>query len=61
MSILLLLNLHHLLVVATTANQGIQPVDGEVVYFQMTACGMVSSVVMRAHAALVPTLHHGSV
>ena len=27
----------------------------------MIHSGMVSSVTMRAHAALVPTLHHGSV
>ena len=45
----------------STANQAIQPKIGKVKYFQMTSCGMESSVVMKVHAALVPTLHHGSV
>ena len=35
--------------------------DWEGQVFQMTSYGMESSVVMKAHAALVPTLHHDSV
>ena len=54
-------DLRPLLVATTTANQVILAKVGKVNYFQMTSYGMESSVVMRAHAALVPTLHHGSV
>ena len=49
------------LAVTTTANQAILAKVGKVNYFQTTSYGMESSVVMKAHAALVPTLHHGSV
>ena len=54
-------DLNPLLVATTTANQAILAKIGKVNYFQMTSYGMESSVVMKAHAALVPTLHHGSV
>ena len=52
---------HNHLVVTTTANQAIQVKIGKIKYIWMTSYGMESSVVVRAHAALVPTLHHGSV
>ena len=55
-----LLNLSPLLAITTTVNQAILPITGKVKCFQMTSYGMESSVVMKAHAALVPTLHHGS-
>ena len=55
-------NLRPLLVATTTANQAIQLKIGYYVKcFQTTSYGMESSVVMKVHAALVPTLHHGSV
>jgi hypothetical protein len=57
----MLLNLSPLLAATATANQVIQLKIGKVKYFQTTSYGMESSVVMKAHAALVPTLHHGSV
>ena len=57
----LLLNLSPLLAATTTANQEILIKAGKVKYIQTTSYGMESSVVMKAHAALVPTLHHGSV
>ena len=55
------LNLSRSLAATTTVNQAIQPKIGKVEYFQTTSYGMESSVVMKAYAALVPTLHNGSV
>ena len=57
----LLFNLSPLLAATTTANRAILTNLGKVKYFQTTSYGMESSVAMKAHAALVPTLHHGSV
>ena len=56
-----LLNLRPLLAATTTVNQEILTKNGKIRHIQMTSYGMESSVVMKAHAALVPTLHHGSV
>ena len=50
------LNLHPLLAATTTVNQVILTNIGEVRHIQTTSYGMESSVVMKAHAALVPTL-----
>ena len=55
-----LLNLRPLLAAITTVNQVIQSENGAFRHIQTTSYGMESSVVMKAHVALVPTLHHGS-
>ena len=55
------LHLHHLLVLTTTANQAALPSIGQVDNFQTTSYGMESSVVLKVHVALVPTLRRGSV
>ena len=57
---------HHLLAVIITVNQptivlAVTNALSITDFFLMIHSGMVSSVVVRAHAALVPTLHHGSV
>ena len=57
----LVLHLQPLLSATTTANQAIQPKIGKVKCFPTTRYGMESSAIVTAHAALVPTLHYGSV
>ena len=50
-----------LLATTTTANRVIQAKVGKVRHFGMIKYGMESSAATKVHAALVPTLHHGSV
>ena len=57
----LVTDLSPLLAATTASNQAILAKIGEVNYLQTTSYGMESSVAMKAHAALVLTLHHGSV